>query len=903
MADHKWIYSFGGDNTEGHRDLKNLLGGKGANLAEMCGLGIPVPPGFTISTEACVFYEGHDHTYPDGFEAEFDAHISRLEAAMGKGLGDPSNPLLVSVRSGARVSMPGMMDTVLNIGLSSTTIEGMIASTGNARLVYDSYRRFVQMYGDVVLGMRPEDKKAKDPFEVVIEERKEALGIEHDTDFTADQLRDLAVRFKALVKEATGRDFPDDPREQVMTAVNAVFRSWDNERAIAYRQLHGFPHDWGTAVNVQAMVFGNRGENSATGVAFTRNPASGANGLYGEFLPNAQGEDVVAGIRTPMQIDKLAELHPKASDELRAICERLEKHYRDMQDVEFTVEDGRLWMLQTRTGKRTGLAAMRIAVEMVEEGLINKEDALLRVEPNQLNQLLRPVFKEDEVAGHNLLARGLNAGPGAASGRIVFHSSDAEEWVARGEQVILVRIETSPEDIRGMNAAEGILTERGGMTSHAALVARQMGKVCVVGCAALEIDYENDRLTVNGDKVLREGDWISLDGTTGDLLEGRIATQPSEVVRVLLDAELAAEDSSVYRLYDRLMTWAGEVTQMAVHANADQPDQASNALAFGATGIGLCRTEHMFFGGDRIHLMREMILEPDAEHRKKPLALLQPIQQADFEALFRVMDGNPVTIRTLDPPLHEFLPHTAEEFAEVARLLEIDPEAAMHRAEHLKESNPMLGHRGCRLGITEPEVTDMQARAIVRAACVVKREGIEVRPEIMIPLVAHEQELVSQRAVVQKAAEEVFAEEGIRVDYRIGTMIELPRAALIADKLAKHADFFSFGTNDLTQTTMGLSRDDSGRFLPDYVEKGIVAKDPFASLDVEGVGQLVDIGVTRGRKGNEDLVVGICGEHGGDPDSIEFCQQVGLTYVSCSPFRVPIARLACARAALTNPRR
>lgn len=901
MTHPKWIYSFGAENTEGHRDLKDLLGGKGANLAEMCNLGVPVPPGFTISTEVCTSFYQNGGRYPDGFLDQFDQKLAQLEKSIGKRLGDPNSPLLVSVRSGARISMPGMMDTVLNIGLSQESIEGMIASTKNERLVYDSYRRFVQMYGDVVLGMKYSDDRAADPFEEAIDALKAEVGVKQDTDLTAAQLLELVNRFKAIVKEQTGKDFPDDPREQLLTAVNAVFESWDNDRAVTYRRLNNIPDDIGTAVNVQAMVFGNQGDNSATGVAFTRNPANGETGLYGEFLPNAQGEDVVAGVRTPFQIAELAALHPKASAELTSIAARLEHHFTDMQDVEFTVEEGRLWMLQTRTGKRTGLAALRIAVDMVEEGLIDTNEALRRVEPSQLNQLLRPVFDEADAAKHKVIATGLNAGPGAATGRIVFHSGDAEQWAKRGEQVLLVRTETSPDDIVGMDAAQGILSSRGGMTSHAALVARQMGKVCVVGCSALQIDYATCQMTVGG-QVFKEGDWLSLNGTTGEVLEGQIAARPSEVVRVLIDGDLSPEDSSLYQMYDRLMTWAKEVAQMSVHANADQPDQAQNAIAFGARGIGLCRTEHMFFGADRLPLVREMILEPDAEHRKKPLDLLQPIQQADFEALFRVMDGFPVTIRALDPPLHEFLPHEEAEFEEVAALLEIDVAAAHARAEALTESNPMLGHRGCRLGITEPEVTEMQARAIFRAAVIVKNEGVDVRPEIMIPLVSNLGELSTQRTLVERVAAEVFAEMGAKVDYKVGTMIELPRAALIAGKLAEIADFFSFGTNDLTQTTMGISRDDSASFIPMYVENGLLSADPFESLDTEGVGQLVDMGCTSGRKTNPDIVLGICGEHGGDPASIAFCQEAGLNYVSCSPFRVPIAWLACARAALENPR-
>jgi pyruvate,orthophosphate dikinase len=900
-TDHKWIYFFGNGTAEGSKDDKNLLGGKGANLAEMSSLGIPVPAGFTISTEACIHYFENDGAFPEGFEDELDTHLGRVEEAMGAKFGDPENPLLVSVRSGARESMPGMMDTVLNIGLNAESIEGMIAATDNPRLVYDSYRRFVQMYGDVVLDMKPTEKRSVDPFEEVIERHKEELGIKHDTEFTAGQLKALGDEFKRVVGEHTGREFPEDPREQLMTAIRAVFDSWNNDRAIAYRELNRIPHKWGTAVNVQTMVFGNKGDNSGTGVAFTRNPATGKRELYGEFLPNAQGEDVVAGIRTPIPIAKLGEMFPEAAEDLAAICAKLDRHYRDMQDVEFTIQDGKLWMLQTRTGKRTGLAAIGIAVDMVDEGTISKEEALLRVEPNQLNQLLRPVFDEEKhpIDADRIVATGLNAGPGAASGRIVFHASDAEDWAKRGEKVILVRIETSPEDIRGMNAAEGILTARGGMTSHAALVARQMGKTCVVGCGALDIDYPAATMTV-GAKVFNEGDYISINGTTGQVIEGALPTRPSEVIRVLLEGDLDPQESPDYQTYHKLMSWADEIRRLGVRANADQGDQAANAVAFGAEGIGLARTEHMFFGGDRIAHMREMILASDEAGRKKALDALLPIQRADFEGVFRAMDGRPVTIRTLDPPLHEFLPHSEEEMAEVAKLLGKSVEDVKQRAESLHEANPMLGHRGCRLGLSYPETTAMQARAIIEAACNVKREGTEVHPEIMIPLVSHVEELRRQREVVERVADEVLNAEGVELEYHVGTMIELPRAALTADQVAEVADFFSFGTNDLTQTTFGLSRDDAGSFLGEYVASGILDHDPFTSIDVDGVGQLVAMGVEKGRSTNPELIVGICGEHGGDPDSIDFCHKVGLNYVSCSPFRLPIARLAAARARLLN---
>ena len=897
----KYVYKFGGGKAEGTADMKNLLGGKGANLAEMANLGLPVPAGFTITTEVCDIYYKNNLEYPPGLKDQVTNALHFVEEVMEAKFGDENNPLLVSVRSGARVSMPGMMDTVLNLGLNDTTVKGLIAKTDNPRFAYDCYRRFVQMYGDVVMGLKPESPDDIDPFEELLEKKKRDRGATFDTDLTADDLKELVDEFKALIREKTGQPFPEDPEEQLWGAIGAVFQSWNNERAIAYRKLNDIPDHWGTAVNVVAMVYGNMGEDSGTGVGFTRDPATGEKRLYGEYLLNAQGEDVVAGIRTPQPIETLKEVMPGVYEELAAIAEKLERHYRDMQDFEFTIQQGKLWMLQTRVGKRTGLAALRIAVEMEEEGLISKEEALLRVEPNQLNQLLRPVFdageKKQAIADNRLLARGLNAGPGAASGRIVFNAPDAVEWTQRGETVILVRIETSPEDIKGMNAAEGILTARGGMTSHAALVARQMGKVCVVGCEALEIDYRQREMRVDG-KVLREGDWISIDGTTGEVIEGHLTTKPSEVIQVLIEKTLSADASHTYHIYSKLMDWADEVRRLRVRTNADQPDQAANAIAFGAEGIGLCRTEHMFFGGDRIDAVREMILAEDSEGRRKALAKLLPMQREDFLGIFKVMDGKPVTIRTLDPPLHEFLPHTEQEIQDLARKMDVPVEKLTAKIESLREMNPMLGHRGCRLGIMYPEITEMQTRAIIEAACEAQKQGIHVIPEIMIPLVGHVNELRRQEAVVRETARKVFEEQGIEVEYLVGTMIELPRAAVTAGQIAEAAEFFSFGTNDLTQTTFGLSRDDSAKFLPFYLEEEIFPNDPFETIDQDGVGELMRWGVEKGRKARPELKVGICGEHGGEPRSVKFCHRLNMDYVSCSPFRVPIARLAAAQAVL-----
>ncbi len=904
----KYVYFFGGKEAEGKAEMKNLLGGKGANLAEMVNIGIPVPAGFTITTEVCTYFYDNKKKYPKELKDQVTKALAKTEKIMGAKFGDSKNPLLVSVRSGARASMPGMMDTILNLGLNDTTVEAMIKKTDNPRFVYDSYRRFVQMYGDVVLGLQPVDKKDRDPFEVIIEKMKEEKGIEYDTDLTADDLKKLVELFKAEIKKVTGHDFPSDPMEQLWGAVGAVFHSWNNERAIVYRKLNDIPVEWGTAVNIQSMVFGNMGEDSGTGVAFTRDPASGENVFYGEYLFNAQGEDVVAGTRTPLPIADLKKDNVKLYRELDGYRKTLEKHYKDMLDIEFTIQQGKLWMLQCRVGKRTGFAAIKIAVDMVRQRLISKEEAIMRIDPDQLNQLLRPIFDASEktkaIKEGNLLTKGLNAGPGAATGKVAFTAHDAEVMAEKGDSVILVRIETSPEDIKGMNASEGILTAKGGMTSHAALVARQMGKVCVAGAGALNIDYQKGKMTVEGkDVVIKEGDYISIDGTTGEVINGEIHTKPSEVVQVLLTKELKAEKSVVYKTYKDLMSWADNIREMKVRTNADQPDQSENAISFGAEGIGLCRTEHMFFGGERILAVREMILSDTVEGRRKALAKILPYQRKDFAGIFKVMAGKPVTIRTLDPPLHEFLPHTKQEMKEVADALKIPVKKVQERLEALHEFNPMLGFRGCRLGVNYPEIIEMQARAIFEAAVEVAKKGIKVYPEIMIPLVGHVNELKMQESVVRKVAAEVFKAKGKKVNYLVGTMIELPRAALTADEIAEVAEFFSFGTNDLTQTTFGLSRDDAGTFLPAYIENEVLPRDPFEALDQTGVGQLVEMGTVKGRNVKPKLKVGICGEHGGEPSSIDFCHRTGLDYVSCSPFRLPIARLAAARASLLNPRK
>ena len=900
----KHVYFFGPGVAEGHKGMKNFLGGKGANLAEMAGIGLPVPPGFTVSTEVCDLFYRNRMRIPEAVKKEIVKNLARLEKAAGKKLGDPADPLLVSIRSGARASMPGMMDTVLNLGLNDRTAAALVAKTGNPRFVYDSYRRFVQMYGDVVLGLRPVDKDDIDPFEAIMERKKRERGIHDDTGLTADDLKDLVARYKAAIKKSMGHEFPDDPMKQLWGAIGAVFSSWMNDRAIAYRKLYDIPESWGTAVNVQMMVFGNMGADSGTGVAFTRDAATGENVFYGEYLMNAQGEDVVAGTRTPLQIANLKKDDRRSYAELERIRHLLERHFREMMDVEFTIERGRLYMLQCRTGKRTAFAAIKIAVDMVDEKLISEKEGLSRIEPDQLNQLLRPVFdlteKEAAVKGGRLLTKGLNAGPGAATGRIVFNSVDAEAWAKRHEKVILTRIETSPEDIKGMSAAEGILTARGGMTSHAALVARQMGKVCVAGCGDLAVDYARRTMTVHG-KALKEGDWISIDGTSGQVIEGKISTRPSEVLQVLIDRTLDPAKAPVYRTFAKIMKWADKHRTLKIRTNADQPDQSLNAVAFGAEGIGLCRTEHMFFGEGKIGPMREMILADTLEAREAALAKLLPLQRLDFAGIFEVMDGRPVTVRTIDPPLHEFLPHEEKDQRALAETMGIPYEKVRDRVSSLHEFNPMLGLRGCRLGIIYPEITAMQARAIFEAAAQTKKKGISVEPEVMIPLVGHVKELEDQARIVRETAEAVMKEQGVRFKYLVGTMIEIPRGALTADEIASVAEFFSFGTNDLTQTTLGLSRDDSGRFLVPYLQKDIYAKDPFEVIDRAGVGQLMRMAVDKGRRTRPGIKLGICGEHGGDPSSIEFCHLLGLNYVSCSPFRVPIARLAAARAALANP--
>jgi len=906
-----YVYFFGGGRADGNAQMKGLLGGKGANLAEMINLGIPVPPGFTISTEVCRYYYEHDETYPPELTREVEDALSDVEKIMEARFGDPKNPLLVSIRSGAAISMPGMMDTILNLGLNDETVRGLAKRTEDERFVYDCYRRFVAMYGDVVLGLKPEEKDELDPFEVILDAKKEARGVSYDHELTVGDLKELVREFKEEIRRRRGVEFPEDPKEQLWGAIGAVIRSWNTPRAIAYRELNTIPDDLGTAVNVQVMVFGNMGRTSGTGVAFSRDPATGENVFYGEYLLNAQGEDVVAGIRTPQPINRrqkgdknipsLEEEMPEVYGQLDEIREKLDHHYRDMQDIEFTIQQGKLWMLQTRVGKRTGLAALRTAVDMVHDGLITKEEALLRVEPDQLNQVLRPVFdpqqKKRAVGEGNLIAHGLNAGPGAATGKVVFSAPDAEEWASRGEEVLLVRVETSPEDIRGMNAAQGILTARGGMTSHAALVARQMGKVCVVGCGVLDINYKTQQMKANG-RTVKQGDHLSIDGTTGEVILGRIPTRPSEILQVLAEGSKRPEDSQVYRYYAELMSWADEARRLGVHTNADRPDQSRIALAFGAEGIGLCRTEHMFFEGDRINAVREMILAEDSGGREAALAQLLPMQKEDFKGIFQEMGERPVTIRTLDPPLHEFLPNAPSEIEELAKRIGVTEDTLRTKIEALHENNPMLGHRGCRLGVVYPEITAMQARAIFEAACEVKKEGIAVHPEVMIPLVGDVRELANQRRVVETVAHEVFSQYGMEIEYKVGTMIEVPRGALTADQVAQEAEFFSFGTNDITQTTYGISRDDAGKFLNAYLDANIWDFDPFEKLDRSGVGLLMDIAVKKGRTTKPDLKIGICGEHGGEPSSVEFCHQIGLDYVSCSPFRVPIARLAAAHASL-----
>jgi pyruvate,orthophosphate dikinase len=879
----KMVYFFGEGRAEGNITMKKTLGGKGAGLAEMTNIGVPVPPGFTITSQCCLYYEKHKK-YPEGLEEQIDENLKKLENAMGQKFGASDKPLLVSVRSGAAISMPGMMDTILNLGLNEG-IASNLSKSANPRFVYDSFRRLIQMYGDVVMGVEHDD------FERIIQDTKNKKGTKEDAGLTADDWKEIAVKFKALVKEETGKDFPKDPKEQLLGAVNAVFSSWDNKRAREYRRINNIPGDLGTAVNVQAMVFGNRGEGCGTGVAFTRNPATGENVFYGEYLLDAQGEDVVAGIRTPgpithrqreisgSEIDAFENIMPDMYNELEDVRKKLEGHFKEMEDLEFTVEENKLWILQTRTGKRTAMAAVKIAVDMTGEGLIDKEEAVMRVSPDQVDQLLHPMI--DPKAEVKVIAKGLPASPGAASGEVVFTADEAVEKANAGKKVLLVRHVTSPEDIGGMHAAEGILTSRGGMTSHAAVVARGMGAPCIVGAEDISIDYKAKTFSV-GDVTVKEGEPVTIDGTTGRVILGDVPT---------IEPEISGD-------FEKIMDWADEIRRLGVRANADTPVDAKKARDFGAEGIGLARTEHMFFGEDRIPAMREMILSETPEERKKALDKILPMQRSDFEGLFKAMDGYPVIIRLLDPPLHEFLPEGKKAIEELAKNMGISSEKVEEKILSLEEANPMLGLRGCRLGILIPEITEMQARAIIEAAVNVANENVKVIPKIMIPLAGRKEEVASQRELIEKVAEKVFKEKGKTIDYQIGTMIELPRAALTADKIAEVADFFSYGTNDLTQTTFGFSRDDVGKYTPDYIEKGILPADPFQTLDQEGVGQLVEMGLKKGRKANPDLEVGICGEHGGDPASIEFCHKIGLDYVSCSPFRVPVARLAAAQAVL-----
>lgn len=907
MKNKKRIYTFGNGSAEGNAQMRDLLGGKGANLAEMNRIGVPVPPGFTISTEVCTeYYERGREAVVADLKDDLMAAVKHIENIMGFKFGDVENPLLVSVRSGSRASMPGMMDTILNLGLNDTVVDGLARKSGNERFAWDSYRRFVQMYGDVVLGMKPVNKDDIDPFEAIIEEVKEEAGVKLDNELTTDHLKELVKRFKEAVMKATGHDFPTDPYEQLWGAIMAVFGSWMNDRAILYRKMEGIPDDWGTAVNVQAMVFGNMGDTSATGVAFTRDSATGENLFNGEYLVNAQGEDVVAGIRTPQEITiegsrrwaeragideatrkaqypSMEETFPEIYAELDAIQHKLEEHYHDMQDLEFTVQEGKLWLLQTRNGKRTGQAMVKIAMDLLRDKQISEEEALLRVEPAKLDELLHPVFDKKALKSAKVLTKGLPASPGAATGQIVFFADDAANWHEQGKKVIMVRIETSPEDLAGMSVAQGILTARGGMTSHAAVVARGMGKCCITGAGGLIVDYKARTVTID-DKVLREGDFISINGSTGEIYEGQVETKAAE-----MDAD-----------FRQLMELASKHSKLAVRTNADTPRDAAAARAFGAVGIGLCRTEHMFFEDNKIKAMREMILATDTEGRRKALAKLLPIQTEDFKGIFRAMEGLPVTVRLLDPPLHEFVPQTEAGQIELAKAMGVEPKVVHDRVEQLHELNPMLGHRGCRLGNTYPEITEMQTRAILGACLELKKEGVETHPEIMVPLVGVVEEFKQQASVIRETAEALFEEKGDRIDFLVGTMIEVPRAALTADEIAKHADFFSFGTNDLTQMTFGYSRDDVNTFLPIYLDKKIIKVDPFQQLDQTGVGQLVQMGADKGRSAKPTIKLGICGEHGGDPSSVAFCHRVGLNYVSCSPFRVPIARLAAARAAVED---
>ncbi|MBO7726066.1 MAG: pyruvate, phosphate dikinase [Thermoguttaceae bacterium] len=897
----KYVYSFGPLGTDGDASMRNLLGGKGANLAEMAKIGLPVPSGFTITTEVCTYFYDNGRQYPAELKDQVEAALATVEKAMGKKFGDTENlPLLVSCRSGARESMPGMMDTVLNIGLNDKTVAVLAEKSGDERFAWDCYRRFVQMYGDVVLEMKPANKTEIDPFEKILDAKKAACGVKLDSELPASALKELVSEFKAAVKAATGKDFPEDPREQMWGAIGAVFGSWMNDRAIVYRRMNGIPHDWGTAVNVQSMVFGNMGDNCATGVALTRDGATGVKGITGDYLINAQGEDVVAGIRLPKKIeDTLGQDMPEVWEQFQKVAHLLENHYHDVQDIEFTIENQKLYMLQTRNAKRTGFAHVRTAVEMVDEGLIDAATAVKRVPANDVTQLLQPVFSGKGLKGMEPIAKGVNAGPGAATGQICFQPDEAEAlWQKDNSvQLILVRRETTPEDLRGMKVANGIITSFGGAASHAALVSRQMGKACVCGCDGLVIDYKAKTMKV-GDKVFKEGDWISVDGFTGKVYGGQVPTAPSEVLQVLFAKTLKPEDAPIYQLYAKLMGYADQFRKLGVRTNADKPEMAQQAVALGAEGIGLTRTEHMFF--DHIDEFRTMILADNTADREKALEALLPFQQADFEGLLEAMDGKEVTIRLLDPPLHEFLPHDEAGQKELAEKTGMTVEFIQQRVHDLAESNPMLGHRGCRLGIVYPEITKMQATAIMRAACAVKARGKDVHPEIMIPLVTCYNEFHNQEKIIREAADAAIKEAGADIHYMVGTMIEIPRAALTADEIAKGAEFFSFGTNDLTQTCLGISRDDYAGFINDYLEKDIYPADPFQVLDQTGVGQLIKIAAEKGRKTRPEIKLGICGEHGGEPSSVKFCHRVGLNYVSCSPLRVPVAKLAAAQAALED---
>jgi pyruvate,orthophosphate dikinase len=900
----KYVYLFGNGKADGDGSMKALLGGKGANLAEMSRIGLPVPPGLTITTEVCTYYYEHKKSYPKELQAMIRNGIAYIEKIMGTTFGDKKKmPLLVSVRSGARDSMPGMMDTILNLGLNDDTVLSLASATKNERFAWDCYRRFIQMYGDVVMGVQKRPEEDHEPFEVVIHSLKHEryhADID-DPKLTVDDLKELVVRFKKLVQERAGKAFPSDPWKQLDGAIGAVFGSWMNDRAIVYRRKYNIPSEWGTAVNVQAMVFGNTGENSGSGVAFTRDPATGEKIFYGEFLINAQGEDVVAGVRTPEPVAALKGHMPKPFAELEKVRATLERHFKDVQDFEFTIQEGKLFMLQTRNGKRTGLAAVRFATEMEKEKLIDWKTAIMRVPADQLDQLLAPVFDRKAVQAAEVIARGLPAGPGAASGKIYLNAERAVAAAAKGEQVLLVRNETSPEDLRGMIAAEGILTAKGGVSSHAALVARQMGKVCVCGASELMIDYSAKTVSVKG-RTFREGDYLSINGTVGEVYPGEIKTAASEIVQVLVEKSLSPKESKTFGMFKQLMDWCSKVSRLGVRTNADTPEQTANAIAFGATGIGLCRTEHMFFEGERIDAMREMILAESVEDRKKALAKLLPYQKEDFVGIFKALNGYPATIRFLDPPLHEFLPHEPAAQADLAKKMGVPVQRIHQRVEELHEFNPMLGFRGCRLGTVHPEISEMQARAVFEAAVEVQKKGIKARPEIMIPLVGFKKELDLQVEVVHRVAKAVMAEKKTKLNYMVGTMIEVPRGAITADEIAETAEFFSFGTNDLTQMGLGMSRDDSGSFLPHYAELEIVKKNPFATIDQAGVGELMKIAVEKGTKTRSDLKLGICGEHGGDPDSVKFCHRIGLTYVSCSPFRVPVARLAAAQAAIEEER-